>query len=259
MAYTENTVTAAEFENRLARLLEERFGAGRGALLQRADKAALYLPADLARRLRELVQNIADLKSGASRADPLVFRASAEAIMASLRAPAIRRGVERGDWRKRFRYVVLGLLLLSPVIIFLSLLGCALAPTVSCEASRGTLSLLLVLSTYFIWPSFLYWVMDRAVKNAIPDSRGRVVARTVVFMLFFWAAGAWLVGYCVNPLGREGDEDREGDADSGSWGGSSAGYRAFDDDDSVLSVNPATGLPMRYGVDAAGNCYGDGD
>jgi hypothetical protein len=63
----------------------------------------------------------------------------------------------------------------------------------SCKDSRETLHLLLVLSFYFVWPSFLYWVLDRAIKKAIPISRTRTIALGVLLVLFCWALGAWLI------------------------------------------------------------------
>jgi hypothetical protein len=188
---TQAASVAAEYEFRLTRLLEDGFGAKSGDLLARGDKAAASLPADLARQLRDLVRAIAYLKSGGTFVDQSIFRASAEAIMASLSAPSVRQRAERGGWRKRIAYPILGLLLLSPVIIIFSIYSCIMAE--SCKDSRETLHLLLVLSFYFVWPSFLYWVLDRAIKKAIPISRTRTIALGVLLVLFCWALGAWLI------------------------------------------------------------------
>jgi len=179
-------VVAAEYEQRLSRLLAERFGAGEGGFARGADRAAHYLPNDLALRLRQLMVDLVAIRSGQAEVDNIEkFRASADAVIAAVAAalPSGKSHGRRGSPRRAVFWHLLVALVAPFVVLSLNYVLKMHAP------------LLVSVFLFWAWGGYLYWVIDRIVKLSLPPSVTRGGLRTFVAVLFFWcpAALGWAV------------------------------------------------------------------
>lgn len=232
-------VVAAEYERRLSGLLAERLGGAEGGLMRHVDRAAPYLPNELAMRVRQLVADLAALSSGRAEMDNIdKFRASADAIIAAV-AMVLPRGTRDGRAASPRRTVFWHLL----VALAAPFVGLSLNYTLKIHTP-----LLAGVSLLWAWGGYVYWVIDRIVKLWLPPSVTRGGLRTFVAVLFFWCPVA--LGWAllnVKDWQRAKYAIRHAIPHDASI--------TFNDRDQ-FAVNPTTGLPMMGSVDIGGNPYG---
>ena len=183
---SQTAAVAAEYEQRLSRLLAGRFGGGDGGLARVADRAAPYLPNDLGPRLRQLIADLAALRSGRAEVDDIEkFGASADAIIAALAAalPTSKPQERRGSLRRAVFWHLL-------VALAVPFVGLAL----SYELKINT-PLLVGILLFWAWGGYLYWIIDRILQVWLVPSVIRGGLRTIVASLFFWCPVAlvWAV------------------------------------------------------------------
>lgn len=234
----QTAAVAAEYEQRLSRLLAERFGGGEGGFARGADRAALYLPKDLVPRLRQLIADLAALRSGQAEVDNIEkFRASADAIIAAV-STALPSGKPRGKRGSPRRAV------------FWHILVALAAPFVGLSlnyALKIHTPLLVSVLLFWAWGGYLYWVIDRIVKLWLPRSVTRGGLRTFVALLFFWCPVA--LGWALlnfkdwrrkNALGRVEFAGTNGNdwKNSSVFDNESESSKIYRDDDGKLTVIP---------------------
>lgn len=183
---SQTAAVAAEYEQRLSRLLAGRFGGGQGGLARVADRAAPYLPNDLVPRLRQLIAELAALRSGRAEVDDIEkFGASADAVIAAVAAalPTSKPQERKGSLRR----AVFWHLLVALAVPFMGL-------AISYELKINT-PLLVGILLFWAWGAYLYWVIDRIVQVWLVPSVIRGGLRTIVASLFFWCPVA--LGWAV--------------------------------------------------------------
>lgn len=206
----ETAAVAAEYEQRLSHLLAEQLGEGEGGLTRRVDRAAPYLPNDLALRVRQLIADLAALKSGRAEVDHIeAFRAAADAIIAAVAAALLSRQAQerRGSPRQGVVWHLLVALAAPFVVLSLN------------YALRIHTPLLVGVLLLWAWGGYLYWVLDRIVRLWLPPSLTRGGLRTFVASLFFWCPVAlgwavlrfvdWRRRYTLPGAGYTGPIDRD--------------------------------------------------
>jgi hypothetical protein len=237
---SQTAAVAAEYEQRLSRLLAERFGGGESGLARVADRAAPYLPNVLVPRLRQLIADLAALRSGRAEVDDIEkFGASADAVIAAVAAalPTSRPQERRGSLRRAVFWHLL-------VALAVPFVGLAL----SYELKINT-PLLVGILLFWAWGGYLYWVIDRIIQVWLVPSAIRGGLRTIVAFLFFWCPVAlvWAVLLFIDWRRAKYGTKRATPHEASS---------IFDDDQGKFTVNPTTGLPMMGSGDIGGNPYG---
>lgn len=235
---SQTAAVAAEYEQRLSRLLAERFGGGEGGFARGADRAALYLPKDLAPRLRQLMADLVAIRSGQADVDNIEkFRASADAVIAAVAAalPSGKSHGRRGSPRRAVFWHFLVALVAPFVVLSLN------------YALKIHAPLLVSVFLFWAWGGYLYWVIDRIVKLSLPPSVTRGGLRTLVAFLFFWCPVAlgWAVLRFIdwwrkNALGRVEFAGTNGNdwKKSSVFDNESESSKIYRDDDSNLTVIP---------------------
>jgi len=181
---------ALEYQTRLSRLLTEHYGVGGEGLRRRAKVASRCLPENLARRLLWLADTILRLKAGESLDDPAAFRREAEAILRELAAVPAGDIAERKTARKRLRYLLHGLILLSPVLGLINWF--AVQFDTAFRQGHTEWLLAFVIAAYVLWPGYLFWFLDRTLANTLSASRLEIPLRALLLALFAWSPGPWI-------------------------------------------------------------------
>lgn len=222
---------ARNYEQRLARLLETRFGQGRGTPSERIAAAADYLPDTIRRRFEDLARELENIKRGKTTiTNRDVWRTKVESILASAETngPYIRTTPRR----RRLGWFGHTVILVGITMVYLNVRES------SDVAIHGWVDRVAI----WIALGYIYWAWDRGLQMGWPPSRTRAVLRCLLFILV--ASSPIALALALLNLR---DYARSSPVTLGS-----------NFDSSPNGLNPTTGLPMTGGgsVDVAGNSYG---
>jgi len=232
---------ARRYGKRLAKLLEDRFGIRQGELVERAARAAAYLPGATKRRLEDLALELTHISQGLARIDNRdCWRASVETTLSALQSSG---PYVRVTPRRRFGWWWHTLFLIAAAIVYLNLptfFGMTPGPWVDRIAT-------------WVGMGYLYWAWDRGLQMGWPPCRTRAVLRCLLTLLL--AASPVVIVLAVLNLR---DYARSKPVESnGTYSVDGAWNSRIDTDNQRPVVNPATSLPMIDGViDIGGKVYG---
>ncbi len=181
---------ALEYQTRLSRLLKDHYGVGGEGLRRRAKIASRTLPEKLVPRLGWLADTILRLKAGEALNDPAAFRREAEAILRELAAVPAGDIAERKTAQARLRYLLHGLILLSPVLGLISWFAVQLDTVF--RQGHAEWFMACFIAAYLLWPGYLFWLLDRTAANTLSASRLEIPLRALLFALFAWSPGSWI-------------------------------------------------------------------
>lgn len=235
---TSDCAIAKRYGKRLAKLLEERFDIRRGELVERAARAAAYLPGATKRRVEDLALELTQISQGLARIDNRdSWRASVETTLSALESSG---PYVRVTPRRRLGWWWHTVFLIAAAILYLSL------PTFSGVTPGPWVDRIAA----WVGMGYLYWAWDRGLQMGWPPCRTRAVLRCLLTLLL--AASPMVIVLAVLNL-RDYARSTPVESDGSSY---SSNERWHHD---MSVTNPATGLPMDGAVDSAGNMFGESD